>query len=103
MKKIYFFILFLFFFNGLSAQVIYFPDAKLKAKLLTAANGNTVPVASIQYFNPGYPTYYNKIDTNNDGEIQISEALLIKSLDISNANITDLTVLSYFSNLHTLF
>ena len=103
MKKIYFLALALCFFNGLSAQVINFPDAKLKAKLLTAAIGNTVPVASVQYFNPGYPTYYNKIDTNNDGEIQISEALLIKSLDISNANITDLTGLSYFSNLHTLF
>jgi hypothetical protein len=103
MKKIYFLVLALCFFNGLNAQVINFPDAKLKAKLLTAAAGNTVPVASIQYFNPGYPTYYNKIDTNNDGEIQISEALLIKSLDISNANITDLTGLSYFSNLHTLF
>jgi hypothetical protein len=103
MKKIYFLILTLCIFNGLSAQVINFPDANLKAKLLTATNGNTVPVASIQYFNPGYPTYYNKIDTNNDGEIQISEALLIKSLDISNANITDLTGLSYFSNLHTLF
>ncbi|WP_456315358.1 DUF7619 domain-containing protein [Pseudomonas shirazensis] len=105
MKKLYFLVLVLalFFFNGLSAQIINFPDTKLKAKLLTAAAGNTVPVASIQYFNPGYPTYYNKIDTNNDGEIQISEALLIKSLDISNANITDLTGLSYFSNLHTLF
>ncbi|WP_428232928.1 DUF7619 domain-containing protein [Flavobacterium sp.] len=105
MKKLYFLVLLmaLFFFNVLSAQVINFPDAKLKAKLLTAAAGNTVPVASIQYVNQGYPTYYNKIDTNNDGEIQISEALLIKSLNISNANITDLTGLSYFSNLHTLF
>ncbi|WP_163410959.1 DUF7619 domain-containing protein [Flavobacterium ajazii] len=103
MKKIYFLVLALCFFNSLSAQVINFPDAKLKAKLLSAVNGNTVPVASVQYFNPGYPSYYNGIDTNNDGEIQISEALLIKSLDISNANITDLTGLSYFSNLHTLF
>ena len=105
MKKIYFLVLVLalFFFNGLSAQVINFPDANLKAKLLTAVNGNKVPVASVQYLNPGYPTYYNEIDTNNDGEIQISEALLIKSLDISNGNITDLTGLSYFSNLHTLF
>nr|WP_294930916.1 T9SS type A sorting domain-containing protein [uncultured Flavobacterium sp.] len=105
MKKIYFLVvvLALSFANGLNAQIINFPDAKLKAKLLTAASGNTIPVASVQYFNPGYPTYYNKIDTNNDGEIQISEALLIKSLDISNANITDLTGLSYFSNLHTLF
>ncbi|MEL1254624.1 T9SS type A sorting domain-containing protein [Flavobacterium sp. DGU38] len=103
MKKLYFLLITVCFLNVLSAQVINFPDAKLKAKLLTAASGNTVPVASIQYVNPGYPTYYNKIDTNNDGEIQISEALLIKSLDISNANITDLTGLSYFSNLHTLF
>jgi len=103
MKKLYFLVIALFFFNALNAQIINFPDANLKAKLLSAANGNTVRVASIQYFNPGYPTYYNKIDTNNDGEIQISEALLIKSLDISDSNISDLTGLSYFSNLHTLF
>lgn len=103
MKKSYFLILSLCIFSGLSAQVINFPDANLKAKLLTAATGNTVPVASIRYVDQGYPTYYNKIDTNNDGEIQISEALLIKSLDISNSNISDLAGLSYFSNLHTLF
>ncbi|MHC0445066.1 DUF7619 domain-containing protein [Flavobacterium sp. 3-218] len=101
MKKLYF-VFALIFFNALNAQIINFPDANLKAKLLTAANGNTVRVASVQYFNPGYPSYFNKIDTNNDGEIQISEALLIKSLDISDSNISDLTGLSYFSNLHTL-
>lgn len=101
MKQIYLFgLLFVSVFS--SAQIINFPDANLKAKLLTAATGNTVDVASTLGTYPGAPSYYNKIDTNNDGEIQISEALLIKYLNISSANITNLTGLSYFSNLENL-
>ncbi|HEY6144017.1 MAG TPA: T9SS type A sorting domain-containing protein [Flavobacterium sp.] len=101
MKQTYLFCL-LFVSSFSSAQIINFLDANLKAKLLTAATGNTVDVASVNGSYPGGPTYYNKIDTNNDGEIQISEALQIKYLNISSANITNLTGLSYFSNLENL-
>jgi hypothetical protein len=101
MKQTYLFcLLFVSLFSN--AQIINIPDANFKAKLLTAATGNTVDVASVLGDYPGAPTYYNKIDTNNDGEIQISEALLIKYLNISSANITNLTGLSYFSNLENL-
>lgn len=100
MKKIYFLLIVLFSIVNANAQIINFPDANLKAKLLTANTG--VNVASILGTYPGQPSTYNKIDTNNDGEIQISEALLIKYLNISSANVTNLTGLSYFSNLENL-
>ena len=103
MKKIYFLVAVLCCIGFASAQIVNIPDANFKAKLLTASDGITIPVASTSFANQGFPSTYNKIDTNNDGEIQVSEALLIKSLDISNSNISDLTGLSYFSNLNTFF
>ncbi len=60
------------------AQIVNIPDANFKNALL-----NYDPV----------------IDTNNDGEIQISEALLITSLQIINRPITDLTGIEEFVNL----
>ncbi|MCO6173577.1 T9SS type A sorting domain-containing protein [Flavobacterium sp. NRK F10] len=103
MKKLYFlsFLLLNFLAN---AQIINFPDANLKAKLLSATAGTTSSnhVAST-VADPGlWPTFFHKIDTNDNGEIEVSEAELITYLDISSANITDLTGLSYFSNLKTL-
>jgi len=51
---------------------------------------------------PNQTPYYTVIDTNGDGEIQVSEALLIKGLLLNSANITDLTGIEYFSNLQFL-
>jgi hypothetical protein len=61
MKKIYFLVLAFCFFNGLSAQVINFPDAKFKAKLLMADTDNYITINSY-----GSPF---KVDANNDGEM----------------------------------
>jgi len=81
MKQIYLFLLFVFSFSTIGAQIINFPDTNFKNALL-----NNYPV----------------IDTNNDGEIQISEANAATSLNISNKGITSLQGLEYFTNITTL-
>ncbi len=92
-----------------NAQIINFPDAAFKAKLLEADATNSI--ASTQ--TPVYDAInylwsvssYNKIDTNNDGEIQVSEALAIKYLDVSGpaynilGTITNMTGVESFVNL----
>lgn len=45
---------------------------------------------------------YNKIDVNNDGEIQIIEAQAIKWLNVNNSNISDFTGIEAFTNLEYL-
>lgn len=95
MKKIYFLLLVFCFFNGLSAQIINFPDAKFKAKLLAASpqgNGTAFDINERAI----------KIDDNNDGEIQISEVLKVYKLTIYNSEISDLSGIEYFTNLYSL-
>jgi len=97
MKKLYF----LFFLVvGLlaNAQIINIPDANFKAKLLSASSSNQI--ASIQTPDSyGNVITYNLIDVNGDGEIQVSEAQLIKCLKVSNSNISNLTGIEAFINL----
>ncbi len=61
-----------------SAQIVNIPDANFKAELI--ADG---------------------VDTNSDGEIQVSEALATISMSLSNSLITDLTGIEAFVNLET--
>ena len=68
------------------SQTINFPDANLKAKLLSATASNGVATGQVSTYNmnsdswtPNQTPYYTVIDTNGDGEIQVSEALLIKT------------------------
>jgi uncharacterized repeat protein (TIGR01451 family) len=97
------------------AQIINFPDAAFKAKLLEADATNTI--ASTQTPEYGlingsgnytwFSSSYTKIDTNNDGEIQVSEALAIKYLDVSGLYnlpgiIANLTGVESFTNLLAL-
>src|SRR6187431_3319966 len=79
MKKIYFLVLAFCFFNGLSAQVINIPDMNLKMKLVQL-----------------------HVDTNSNFQIEISEALNLNFLDISNSNINSIQGLEYFTNLEFL-
>ncbi len=91
MKKI---ILLLFGFVtslGACAQIINFPDANFKARLLSASVTNGVAV--------NFSNNYFKIDTNNDAEIQYSEALAVKHLNLSNSNINSLEGIQNFINL----
>ncbi|WP_396176707.1 leucine-rich repeat domain-containing protein, partial [Flavobacterium sp.] len=101
MKKLYtLLVIALIGFVG-KAQIVNIPDANFKAKLLQASPSNGI--ASTQTPNAsGNVTIYTKIDTNNDGEIQVSEALAIKWLRVYNNSITDLTGIESFTNLINL-
>ncbi len=86
MKKI---LLLLFFTVAANGQIVNFADANLKAKLIEADVNN--PIAD-----------YRKIDTNNDGDIQVSEAIVINRLWLSGANIASISGLEAFTNLANL-
>jgi Leucine-rich repeat (LRR) protein len=94
MKKIYFLVLVLSSFHGLIAQVINFPDANFKAKLLQSNTSNDIA----QDING----IYIKIDINNDGQIQINEALNVRILDIDSSEIYNLSGIENFTNLVAL-
>uniref|UniRef100_UPI00262B9265 InlB B-repeat-containing protein n=1 Tax=uncultured Tenacibaculum sp. TaxID=174713 RepID=UPI00262B9265 len=85
MKKIYFILLLLSTVFSINAQIVNIPDANFKDALL-----NHSPV----------------IDTNVDGEIQVSEAEALTSIlkisDGFSTNIKDLTGLEAFINLTNL-
>lgn len=94
MRKIYALCFALFAFTA-TAQIINFPDANFKAKLLTSSQFNITALNS---------SYTNiKIDTNNDGEIQQSEALNVWGLNLTNSGITNLAGLENFTNLRWLY
>ena len=99
MKKLYFFLVVFCFVGNANAQVINFTDSVFKAKLLTASTSNSI--ALIHVFPPVGGQFYIpvKIDTNNNGEIEESEAAVIYSLNVSNSNITSLQGIEYFTGL----
>lgn len=76
------------------AQIINFPDANFKARLLAAESGNGIAYG----INGGS----FKLDANDDGEIEVSEALLVGTLHLRSSNISDLTGLESFANIRTL-
>jgi hypothetical protein len=78
-----------------NAQNINFTDINFKNALLELP---------INYNSNG--TIFPMIDANNDDEITQAEALLVEKLNLSYAELTDLTGLQYFTNLksfETLF
>lgn len=98
MKKIiYLLLLFSAFAN---AQIINFPDANFKAKLLEASSTNEIASADIPDSN-GQVANYTTIDTNGDGEIEVSEALAIKYLNLQMGAISSVDGASNFQNLIT--
>lgn len=105
MKKL---VLFLLFITGIGyAQIVNIPDANFKARLLEANVGIDIASTQAPTYNSNNDTWsvssYNKIDTNNDGEIQESEASLIKYLRLdSSAGIIDLQGISGFVNIEYL-
>lgn len=89
-----------------SAQIINFPDANFKAKLLAATTTNFIASTGSPYYSEFYnnwsPASSQVVDTNGDGEIQVAEAQAIKYLDLKYSNITNLTGIEYFTNLESL-
>ncbi|WP_409025092.1 leucine-rich repeat domain-containing protein, partial [Flavobacterium sp.] len=91
MKKIYFLLISLCLFTSVNAQIINFPDANFKAKLLEASPSNNISQnLSVVNF---------KIDANNNGEIEVSEAEQVSALQIPYSSIISLDGISNFSNL----
>ena len=75
------------------AQIITIPDANFKAKLLEANTTNTIAFSEVS---PNYPM---TIDANADGEIQVSEAALVKALNVNNSSISSLEGIQFFTGL----
>ena len=94
MKKIYFLLSAFLLFGTLCAQTIYIPNIYFKSKLT---------VQSTAY---GYAKDINGnsmiVDTNNDGEIQVSEAQNVYEFHTSGPGIDDLTGIEYFVNITKL-
>ena len=81
MKKLLLVFGFVFFTVYLQAQIVTIPDNNFRNKLLT---------------------YTPAIDTNADGQIQVSEALVVTTLNVSSRSISNATGISAFANLQTL-
>ncbi len=93
MKKLYFLFFLTIGFLG-NAQNINFIDINFKNKLLQADVNNNIALDLLN--NP------IKIDSNNDGEINVLEAQNIKSLKLNNSNILSLDEIINFNNLEFL-
>ncbi len=103
MRKIYFLLLGLLLFNGASAQIVNFYSVELKTRILLTASP-TIHIAKDLSGN------WVKIDTNNDGNIQNTEADNISYLDLrvyqnmSNTfYISSFAGIENFHNLQTLY
>ncbi|WP_418263003.1 T9SS type A sorting domain-containing protein [Flavobacterium faecale] len=96
MKKNYFTLITLLILNYTSAQVVSIPDANFKALLLAADTNNSIAFYGCNRLMP------IKIDVNNNGEIEESEAAAVQELVIDNANISNLEGISYFTSLTEL-
>lgn len=101
MKKLYFLVVALCLFNALNAQIVNIPDLRFKNMLLRTPGiiNNTAVIKDLQ----GNTL---KIDANNDGEIQESEALQVGYIDVhgdsTNSLIYSTVGISKFTNLETL-
>ena len=98
MKKLYSLLIIAFVGFVGNAQIVNIPDVNFKAKLLAASETNQIASTDTPDAN-GFVDNYTIVDTNADGEIQVSEALAIKRLDVNYAQISDLTGIESFSNL----
>ncbi len=104
MKKLYFSLLTFLFLVVAHAQIVNIPDVNFKAKLLAASPSNTTASTETPVYNSSNNSWtvssYNKIDTNNDGEIQVSEAQAIKFLKVSDViYINNLEGIESFTNI----
>lgn len=87
--KMKFLVLLLFFQVFGFSQIINIPDTNFKNKLLQASASNNIAGGDV-------------IDTNTNGQIEISEAQQITYLNVIVSNISDLTGIEYFINLQQL-
>lgn len=97
MKNIFFTLFAILATNYSNAQIINFPDANFKAKLLSANQGNAIA------FNSSYQPMV--IDTNGNDEIEVFEAMQVYQLEIpyysfmGGQPISNLDGIQWFINL----
>ena len=84
-------LLVLLFTGIVKAQIVSIPDANFKALLL--ASNATDGIAMDTSFG------HIEVDTNQDGEIQLSEAQMVYAIDIQTAAINSLEGIGSFTNL----
>jgi uncharacterized repeat protein (TIGR01451 family) len=94
MKKYYFALVCLLFFNFCNAQNIVFDDPLFKAKLLESDASNFIA----RDLNGDYFA----IDANNNNEIDVNEAAQVSFLEINNASLTSLSGIENCINLVSL-
>lgn len=88
-------LLLLLLFAGMAdAQIVNIPNPIFKILLLAADTNNSLALDANN--NP------IKIDTNSDGQIQVSEAMTVYTLNMGNMSISDITGVLSFGNLRTL-
>lgn len=98
MKKLYFSFITLLFLIVVNAQIVNIPDANFKAKLLSATSAD-----GFNYVGQNAEGNAMDIDSNDNGEIDTSEAALVYRLNVTNTNIANLTGIESFTNLRSIF
>lgn len=94
MKKLLLAFVVLFITGFVNAQIVNIPDENFKERLLLASPFNR--------FAQNSEGEFFKIDNNDDGEIQASEALEVSYLDLIAASIANLEGIEDFINIKTL-
>lgn len=77
----------------MNAQIVNIPDSNFKAKLLQADVTNEIAYGNNSFI---------KIDSNNNGEIEVSEALQVTKLFVNLSSIIDIEGIQAFTNLTQL-
>lgn len=87
-------LLLLLLFTGIvNGQIVNIPDANFKAKLLASTTTNGIASDANGYM---------RIDANNNGEIEVTEALPVVMLKVNLSQISSMTGIEYFINLKDL-
>lgn len=94
MKNLFYSVFTILFSSISFSQIVNIPDTAFKAILLSADETNDI-AADLTPHNI-------KIDVNQDGEIQVSEALAVYSLNFSGVDIQSLNGIEAFTNLQAL-
>ena len=95
MRKLYFLIVSFFYMNSASAQIINIPDPVFKSKLTSTTLGEFSDANNNNII----------VDANQDGEIQLSEALQVHTIYFNSTQpyVTDMTGIQFFENIRRLY
>ncbi len=92
MKRLYTIALIVFCLFTSNAQNVYIPSAEFKNILVSQICADTNDDGILD----------NDVDTNNDGEIQVGEALAVTNLNTLNNPLGNINGINAFANLKSL-